>query len=161
MRPLESPDAAKLSDVRMRGNLDLRREDFVLGFERTQIVNRWTAKLSHRGETEAVHDEIAAKRREKQAERKATRGANRDGDSANSVDERIYAKLIELHGAGAGDLCTLEQLKTSCNVRRQEVRPALDRLIHAGRVRADSVRRHEGGSWRTRAIFVPIQGGGS
>lgn len=158
MRPLESPDGTKLSDVRMRGNIDLRCEDFVLGFERTLLINRWSAKLSHRGETEAVHDELAAKRREKAADRKALR---RGADGDNSVDERVYAKLVELHAGAAGDLCTLEQLKTSCNVRRQEVRPALDRLIHAGRVRADSVRRHEGGSWRTRAIFVPVSGGGS
>lgn len=161
MRPLESPDATKLSDVRMRGNLDLQREDFVIGFDRAQVDNRWTAQLSYRGETEAIHDEIAAKRREKQAERKAARATSSGGEGGNSVDERVHAKLIELHTGGAGDLCTLEQLKTSCNVRRLEVRPALDRLIHAGRVRADSVRRHEGGSWRTRAIFVPITGGGS
>jgi hypothetical protein len=160
MRPLESPDATKLSDVRMRGNLDLRREDLVLEFERVQFMNRWQARLSHRGEGEAVRDELAAKRREKQAERKAGRVATRDGDGANSVDERVYATIVSLVSGGARDLCTLEQLKTSCNVRRQEVRPALDRLIHAGRLRTDSVRRHEGGSWRTRAIFVPTEVGG-
>lgn len=159
MRPLESPDETKLADVRMRGNLDLRREDFVLGFARTQIANRWTAQLSHRGDSEAVHDELAAKRREKQTARKEARAA-RTTDGPNLVDERIYAKLVQMVAGGARDLCTLEQLRQSCGVRQQEVRPALDRLIHAGRVRTDTVKRHEGTGWRSRAIFVPVQGGG-
>ncbi len=161
MRPLESPDAAKLSDVRMRGNLDLRREDLVLEFDRAQVADRWQARLSHRGEGEAVRDELAARRREKQADRKAGRVSTRDGEGANSVEERVYAKLVALVAGGARDLCTLEQLRNSCGVRQQEVRPALDRLIHAGRVRADAIKRFEGASWRTRAIFVPAEGGGS
>ncbi len=158
MRPLESPDDDKLADVRMRGNLDLLREDFVFGFARPRLLDRWTAQLSFRGDGEVVRDELAERRREKAAARKDAR-ASRGPDSANSVDERVYAKLAEMVAGGARDLCTLEQLRHSCGVRQQEVRPALDRLIHAGRVRTDTVRRHEGSSWRSRTIFVPVEGG--
>lgn len=160
MRPLESPDDDKLADVRMRGNLDLHREDFVFGFQRERLLDRWTARLGFRGDGEAVRDELAEKRREKQAARKDARTAARGGETPNSVDERVYAKIASMVAGGARDLCTLEQLRQSCGVRQQEVRPSLDRLIHAGRVRTDTVRRHEGTSWRSRAIFVPNEGGG-
>jgi len=161
MRPLESPDAMKISDVRMRGNLDLRREDFVLGFDRAAqnlpAGPKWVASLGFRGELEAVQDEIAAKKREKQAARKAGRGANSTlgADGANTADERIYAAIVRLCATGARELCTYEQITQSCGVRKAEVRPALDRLVHAGRVRAEVVKRNEGGGVRKRTVFVP------
>ena len=161
MRPLESPDDDKLADVRLRGNLDLHREDFVFGFRRQRLLDRWTAELGFRGDGEAVRDELAEKRREKAAARKVDRAAARGVDASNSVDERVYARLYELASGGHRDLCTLEQLKESSGVQRAAVRPALDRLIHAGRVRMDTVRRFEGGRMRARAIFVPAESGAS
>lgn len=156
MRPLESPDGddGKLADVRLRGNLDLRREDFVFGFGRQRVMDRWTAQLAFRGDGEVVRDELAVKRREKAAERKATR-SGRGGNGADSTEERVFAKLLELHHAGARDLCTLEQLKESSGVHRAAVKPALDRLVHAGKVRTETVKRFEGSGMRSRAIFVP------
>ena len=155
IRPLESPDDVKLADVRMRGNLDLQREDFVMGFVRVQVAERWTAQLSYRGEGEIVRDELAEKRRAKQSERKA-QGAS---DRGSSVDERVYAAIVEMAATGARELCTVEQLKHSSGVQHGAVRPALDRLVHAGRVQTESIRRREGVRWRNRAIFVPSLGG--
>ena len=50
--PIESDTDEKLADVRMRGNLDLQREDFVLGCARREIDGRWHAQLSDRGDGE-------------------------------------------------------------------------------------------------------------
>lgn len=155
MRPLESPDDDKLADVRMRGNLDLTREDFVFGFQRARLMDRWTAQLGFRGDGEAVRDELAEKRREKAAARKDARSAARAGDGGNSVDDRIYASIVRLCSTGARDLSTQEQIFQSSGVRKAEVRPALDRLVHSGRVRVEQVRRFEGSGKRTRNVFVP------
>jgi RecA-family ATPase len=59
-----------LSEIRMRGNLDLRRDSFVLGFERKQQFDRWQARLSYRGEVADVKDEAAKQQKELKAERK-------------------------------------------------------------------------------------------
>lgn len=61
-------DGAAVSDVRMRGNLDLRRERFALGFERTQQPDgRWSARLVDRGDVDVLR---AAATGDRQAERK-------------------------------------------------------------------------------------------
>jgi hypothetical protein len=53
-----------LAEVRMRGNLDLRRSGFVMGFERTQLLDRWRAKLSDRGEIDSVKQDVRAQQRD-------------------------------------------------------------------------------------------------
>lgn len=59
-----------MSEVRMRGNLDLRVDSFVLGFERTQMLDRWRAKLIDKGEISDVRGEVSKNRKErKQTER--------------------------------------------------------------------------------------------
>ena len=158
MRPLESPDEGKLADVRLRGNLDLRREDFVFGFGRQRVQERWTAQLAFRGDGEAVRDELDDRRREKAAARKATR-SGRSEDGVNSTDERVFASIVRLCSTGARDLSTFDQLAQSSGVRKSEVRPALERLVHSGRVRAESIRRFEGAGARKRTVFVPTNEG--
>lgn len=59
-----------LAEVRVRGNLDLRRDGFVLGFERTQVVGRWRAKLADRGEIQSVKEEVSAANKAAKTERK-------------------------------------------------------------------------------------------
>jgi hypothetical protein len=56
----------RLSEVRMRGNIDLARESFVLGFDRTwsREDGKWRAKFEHRGEIEKVREERAEARKE-------------------------------------------------------------------------------------------------
>jgi hypothetical protein len=64
-KPIRTDDSGpKLAEVRMRGNLDLRRESFVLGFERKELLGRWHAKLSDLGEVEQVKDDAAKSKRE-------------------------------------------------------------------------------------------------
>jgi hypothetical protein len=157
MRPLESPDDDKLADVRMRGNLDLVREDFVFSFARQREKERWVARLGFRGDGEVVRDEIEDRRKAKAAERKAAKVVERGMGAANTTEERLYAKIAEMDAGGARDLCTLEYLKQSCGIRRQEVPLVLDRLLFLKRIRTEAVKRFEGTSWRSRAIFVPVK----
>ena len=161
MRPLESPDDDKLADVRMRGNLDLTREDFVFGFRRERLMERWSARLDFRGDGETIRDDLADKRREKAAARKAARSGGGAADAGNSADERVYATIVRLCSEGARDLSTKEQVTSLSGVRKAEVRPALDRLMHAQRIRADVVRRFEGSGMRSRTVFVPTNEGAS
>jgi predicted HTH transcriptional regulator len=66
----------------MRGNLDLRRESFVLGFERTKIeaLDRWHAKLVDRGEVEEIKETAAKEQREnKQSKKREEKAAEYRG----------------------------------------------------------------------------------
>lgn len=72
--PIRNGDSVeKLSEVRMRGNLDLRRESFTLGFERKELLGKTHAWLSDRGDISTVRDEVKkdlkeAKERKKRLE---------------------------------------------------------------------------------------------
>lgn len=57
--PIRNGDSLeKLSEVRMRGNLDLRRESFTLGFARKELLGKTHAWLSDRGDIQTVRDEV-------------------------------------------------------------------------------------------------------
>lgn len=56
--PIRTETDEKLSEVRMRGNLDLRRESFTLAFERKNLL-RWQARLVDRGDIEQIKSEVA------------------------------------------------------------------------------------------------------
>jgi hypothetical protein len=62
--PIRTENTDKLSEVRMRGNLDLRCESFTLGFERAELMGRWQARLVDRGEIETVRDEVKRDRKD-------------------------------------------------------------------------------------------------
>lgn len=64
--PIRDDDGGQMmSEVRMRGNLDLRVDSFVLGFERTQLLDRWRAKLVDKGEIRDVRSEFSKQRKER------------------------------------------------------------------------------------------------
>jgi hypothetical protein len=91
-RPLNL-EGEHLAEVRMRGNLDLRRDSFALGFERTQRSDgRWQARLVDRGDVEGLKAEVAGRRRDaKQAERTADRRqeAERRRDTALAIVDQV------------------------------------------------------------------------
>lgn len=72
-------DGELMAEVRMRGNIDLTRETFVLGFERWKSEEwgqRWCAQLKDRGDAEQLKEAAKKQRREKKAnEKKADRAA--------------------------------------------------------------------------------------
>lgn len=53
-------DGEKVSEVRMRGNLDLRREGFVMSFERRHVDGKWRAAFTDRGDIETSREEAAS-----------------------------------------------------------------------------------------------------
>jgi hypothetical protein len=156
-RPIDGElgDGAKLSDVRMRGNLDVGRDDFVMGFVREQRGDRWVAALSDRGAGEVVHDELAAKRREKASASKA----ERRGTGESGVDERVFRAIVSMNAEGARELCTIAQLQERAGVAAKSVGPAIERLAHANRVRGVEVVRKENGRRQRRTIWEPIAPG--
>lgn len=59
-----------LAEVRMRGNLDLRRSGFVMGFTRVQLLDRWRAQLSDRGDIDSVKQDVRAQQKDAKERRK-------------------------------------------------------------------------------------------
>lgn len=68
--------AGYMAEVRMRGNLDLRCDSFVLGFERKQLLDRWQTKLLDRGEVGEVKRDVAKARKEEKQRAKAEQAAH-------------------------------------------------------------------------------------
>lgn len=136
MRPIEAPGEDKLADVRMRGNLDLQREGFVLAFGRSHdpVAKRWNARLEDRGDGEQVRSELAADRRATKAARKRTehateferrRGVARELAQRNgAVSTRELAEAVGLRSAGA-------------------VLPVLESLVEEGTMRKAGQRGYE------------------
>lgn len=61
-RPLPH-ETDKIAEVRMRGNLDLRCESFVLGFSREQgPLGGYLARLADRGEVKEVKEQVKKQR---------------------------------------------------------------------------------------------------
>lgn len=76
-------EGAKLSAVSMRGNLDLRRETFALGFTQEDVNGRRVVRLEERGDPDAIRTETA------DAVKAARRGAK---DAA--LDQRRERALV-------------------------------------------------------------------
>ncbi len=70
--PIRDDGGPTLAEIRMRGNLDLQRDGFILGFERAEQLGKWRAKLVNKGEIGEVKQDLKKARAEKkQAEKKA------------------------------------------------------------------------------------------
>ncbi len=61
--PIRTETDEKLSEVRMRGNLDLRRESFALAFERKEQLGKWKASLLDRGDIGEVKEAASKDRK--------------------------------------------------------------------------------------------------
>lgn len=98
-----------MAEVRMRGNLDLRSDSFVLGFERKQLLDRWQTKLIDRGEVGDVKRDVAKARKEEKQRSKAE-------EAAAEFNHRRQLALTICHRKGhvsAHDLATELGLKSS------------------------------------------------
>jgi hypothetical protein len=83
----EAASGPQMSDVRIRGNLDLRRESLVLGFERTRGEDgRWSAQLRDCGEVSRVRAEIAARHKEAAAAKRIALAFIRRNGSCSNAD---------------------------------------------------------------------------
>lgn len=119
------------SEVHMRGNLDLRRESFVVGFERTIAPGgRHVAKLSHRGEVETFRSKSGE-------ERKTAKELKRRSEAAAVFDRRRTVALGIVRDKGA---CSAYDLATALGMTNQGVTPLLKELVRTEVLRQDKHR---------------------
>jgi hypothetical protein len=130
VRPIEAP-GEKLSDVRMRGNLDLRRESFVLGFGRSQVGERWQAALADRGEGDTVRAELAATHKAKAA-------ATKTAELAAENDRRRLLALEIMNRKGS---CSQRELADAIGLKSERsVEPVFANLVATNVARRDGNR---------------------
>jgi RecA-family ATPase len=93
-----------VAEVRMRGNLDLRRDSFVLGFERSKnTFDRYRAKLVDRGDIEVIKEEASKQRKE------AKKSKAREEKAAEYRERReVILKLARERGAVSQASAALE-----------------------------------------------------
>lgn len=100
-------ETEKISEVRMRGNLDLRVESFVMGFERSLgPLGRYQAKISDRGDVKEVKEEVSKARKEDKETKKKK-------ELAEQFEKRKNIALQIVHKEGA---CTQERLANECGL---------------------------------------------
>lgn len=94
-----------LAEVRMRGNLDLRRDSFVLGFERFKLeaIDRWQARLVDRGNVDEVKEKANEERREKKKELK-----RRDKQAEYRERRELILRLARERGSVSQAAAALE-----------------------------------------------------
>jgi len=128
----EDTSGLQMSDVRIRGNLDLRRESLVLGFERTQgEAGRWSAQLRDCGEVSKVRAEIVARHKEAAAAKRKEEAA-----AENHRRRGIALDIIRREGSCSNaDLATALGLKSA-----QSAAPILRAMLADGLVVHDSRR---------------------
>jgi hypothetical protein len=137
MRPMrpedgeESSGGSLMADVRIRGNLDLRRDSLVVGFERTQGEDgRWSARLRDLGDANALRAELAAKRKEYGA-------AKRKADAAA---EKLRRRELALDIARRTGACSSATLAEALDLTPRAVAPVLAGLEREGVMARDPKR---------------------
>jgi len=85
--PLRNDSTEKLSEVRMRGNLDLRRESFALEFDRKELLGKWRVKLVDRGELDTVKEDV---RRDRSAEKESQKKAELEAKIARRRERAVH-----------------------------------------------------------------------
>jgi RecA-family ATPase len=125
-RPLRK-DGEALSEVRVRGNLDLRRDAFVIGFEREQRDGRWFAQLADRGDPQTVKADAAKKHREANA-------AKRKTEHAAEFERRRLRALEIVRREGS---VTQDRLASEFDLSARAVAPVFASLEAAGVLRME------------------------
>lgn len=137
-----------LAEVRMRGNLDLTVESFVLGFERVHDGRRWSARLTDRGEVDAIKDNASTKR---QAEKKEKKRAEK---ARESVEQRERALLL----VNTQGFVTQGQLADSSGCGATKSGAILNDMVASGVLRKD---KYKGYVLADAERQIPLPGAGS
>jgi hypothetical protein len=74
----------------------------------------------------------------------------------DDADRAVLAAVARLHGRGDAALCSKSQLRTGCGIATGRVPPALERLVHVGKLRVVDVERDEGGKKKRREVYEPV-----
>lgn len=135
--PVRTDGGDKISEVRMRGNIDLEHESFVLGFERKKLdaINKWCARLIDRGEIETVKGEVEKARKESKAERKRI-------DAREEMERR---KVTAIRIAQAEKYVSSARLANELGLSARAVAPVLQSLAgcHPPILRAAGTKGYE------------------
>jgi hypothetical protein len=144
--PLRQDDGPVLAEVRMRGNIDLRRDGFVMGFERDQQLGKWRAKLIDKGEIGTVKEEVSKARKERKAEQKKA-------DLVLQIQQRRDRALAIVHAEGAVSQARLAMEFGLTSPRAME--PVLNGMVAAKVLKRDRYR----GYVLMEDPSEPVQGG--
>lgn len=127
----DEPSGLQMADLHIRGNLDLRRDSLVVGFERTRGDDgRWSAWLRDLGNANALRAERAAKRKEGAA-------AKRKDDKAA---ETLRRRELALGIARRGGACSTADLAAALDLSPRAVAPILSGLATDGFLASDRTR---------------------
>lgn len=122
-----------IAEVRMRGNLDLRCDSFVLGFERKHLLDRWQARLVDRGEI-AVAKENAAKQRKETKEKKKREDAMAEVQRREDIAIAIAKK----------EGCVSQfRLAKELGLSSRTMQPTFNELVKAGLLQPAGRRGYE------------------
>lgn len=126
VRSEEENPVIRTTEVRMRGNFDLRRDSFALGYERFQDAKgKWVSSISNRGDMSEVRAEM-------RANRKAAALELRQKEAL--VEEQRRADLAVAMATRNGTVsCTQLATALGCKSDRT-VAPILNDLVTAGRL---------------------------
>lgn len=138
-----------LAEVRMRGNLDLRRSGFVMGFERQQLLDRWRAKLSDRGEIDSVKIDVRA------AQKAARERLKRE----EAVGEHNRRKELAVHIAKTKGGVSGPMFAAQLGLKSPRGMPArlLTELCVEGVLRTDSVRGYVLASEPAQEVMTALE----
>lgn len=128
--PIRQDNGPALAELRMRGNLDLRREGFIMGFERDQMLGKWRAKLVDKGEIGTVKQDLKKQRAERKESEKR--------ETAAIEARRRRDRAIELARAGGVSQGKLADALGLASART--VSGLLNSLVQDGILRADRSR---------------------
>lgn len=121
-----------LAEVRMRGNLDLRRSGFVLGFERIKLLDKWRAKLVDRGDIETVKQDVRQQQRSVKEEQK-----RREMQAEYHRRREIALHIAHIEGSISGPRFARELGLSSARGKPAELLAQLarERLLRPDRIR--------------------------
>jgi hypothetical protein len=116
----------------MRGNLDLRRDGFVMGFERKNMLDRWQARLVDRGDIAEVQEQVAKQQKDNKHEKK----------KQALVEENQKRKALAMYIAKNEGGVSGTRLATELGLKspRGTVADTLAALVRDGELRPDRIR---------------------
>lgn len=93
----------------------------------------------------------------------ATSGRTEKGTTSKveGAREKVYRTVVRMHAEGRRKDATYSAIKAESGINASGVRPALDALIHAGKLAVATIERLEGATMKRREIYDPTGGTGA
>lgn len=120
-KAIRTDDGSKLkkTEYRMRGNIDLRREDFALGYERVRDPEgKWYSEMSYLGTLDELRAQLKAEKTRSLAARRA--------------DELLTRRAVAIQIATSSGNVTAPQLADALGLTPRAVAEVLTQLVDDG-----------------------------